>query len=102
MGYMLTGRHIPAQRAYELGVVNEVVPLAELDAAVDAWVQDILRCAPLSVRSTKEAALRGLEMTLEEAGSARYEWEDRRRKSPDSVEGPRAFAEKRAPKWSGS
>ncbi len=102
MGYMLTGRHIPAQRAYELGVVNEVVPLARLDEAVDAWVQDIIRCAPLSVRSTKEAALRGLNMTLEEAGNARYEWEDRRRKSQDQIEGPRAFAEKRAPNWTGS
>ena len=102
MGYMLTGRHIPAQRAYELGVVNEVVPLAELDAAVESWVQDILRCAPLSVRSTKEAAMRGLNMTLEEAGSASYEWEERRRKSQDQVEGPRAFAEKRQPNWTGS
>ena len=56
MGYMLTGRHIPAQRAYEIGLVNEVVPLAKLDDAVAAWVADIVRCAPLSVRATKEAA----------------------------------------------
>ena len=101
MGYMLTGRHIPAARAYELGVVNEVVPLARLDAAVDAWVEDILRCAPLSVRATKEAARRGLEMTLEEAGGTSYVWEDRRRRSEDAIEGPRAFAEKRTPTWLG-
>ncbi len=101
MGYMLTGRHIPAQRAYELGLVNEVVPLAKLDETVDGWVNDILRCAPLSVRSTKEAAMRGLAMPLEEAATARYEWEMRRRSSEDSVEGPRAFAEKRAPNWTG-
>lgn len=101
MGYMLTGRHIPAQRALELGVVNEVVPLAQLDDAVEKWVADILRCAPLSVRATKEAAMRGLDMSLPEAGRASYEWEDRRRRSEDSVEGPRAFAEKRTPKWTG-
>lgn len=101
MGFMLTGRHIPAARAYELGIVNEVVPLAKLDEAVDAWVRDILRCAPLSVRATKEAAMRGLDVTLEEAGRVRYEWEDRRRKSDDAVEGPRAFAEKRTPNWLG-
>ena len=102
MGYMLTGKHIKAARAYELGLCSEVVPLADLDACVDTYVEDILKCAPLSVRSTKEAAMRGLQMTLEEAGKARYEWEMKRRESQDSVEGPRAFAEKRAPNWTGS
>jgi enoyl-CoA hydratase/carnithine racemase len=101
MGYMLTGRHIPAPRAYELGIVNEVVPLERLDAAVDAWVQDILRCAPMSVRATKEASMRGLDVTLAEAGRGSYEWENLRRKSEDAVEGPRAFAEKRTPNWLG-
>jgi dehydration protein DpgD len=101
MGYMLTGRHIPAQRAYELGLVNQVVPLAKLDEAVAEWVRDIVRCAPLSVRASKEAALRGLEMPLQEAAGARYEWEMRRRASADAVEGPRAFAEKRTPNWTG-
>ena len=101
MGYMLTGRHIPAKRAYELGLVNEVVPLAELDDAVAAYVKDILRCAPLSVRATKEAAMVGLDMSLVDAGNARYEWENRRRRSEDAVEGPRAFAEKREPNWQG-
>jgi enoyl-CoA hydratase/carnithine racemase len=101
MGYLLTGRHIPAQRAYEIGLVNEVVPLAKLDDAVAAWVADIVRCAPLSVRATKEAAMRGLLMPLPEAANARYEWEMARRQSADSVEGPRAFAEKRAPNWTG-
>ncbi len=101
MGYMLTGRHIPAARAYEIGLVNDVVPLAKLDEVVEGYVQDILRCAPLSVRSTKESALRGLDMPLPEAGRAHFEWEDRRRKSEDSIEGPRAFAEKRAPNWTG-
>lgn len=102
MGFMLTGRHIPVQRAYELGMVNEVVPLAELDAAVERTVDDIRRCAPLSVRSSKEASMRGLDMTLPEAGQGEYKWELARRASADAVEGPRAFAEKREPQWTGS
>ncbi|MGI9325167.1 MAG: enoyl-CoA hydratase-related protein [Pseudomonadales bacterium] len=101
MGYLLTGRHMSAQRAYELGLVNQVVPAAQLDAAVAEWVQDIVRCAPLAVRATKEAAMRGLDVPLSEAQTLEYEWETRRRRSDDAQEGPRAFAEKRAPQWQG-
>ena len=101
MGYMLTGRHMTAQRAYELGLVNQVVPAAELDATVDEWAADILRCAPLAVRATKEAAMRGLDMPLPQAFYTEYESERRRRNSADTLEGPRAFAEKRAPNWQG-
>lgn len=102
MGYMLTGRHIPAQRAYDLGLVNEVVPLDKLDETVDGYVQDILACAPLSIRATREMAMRGLDHSLPEAFYGEYEWEKRRRRSPDASEGPRAFAEKRQPNWTGA
>ena len=101
MGYLLTGRHMSAARAYELGLVNEVVPLADLDDAVDAWIADILRCAPLAVRATKEATMRGLDLPLPQAYYTEYQWERRRRRSEDAVEGPRAFAEKRPPDWQG-
>ena len=101
MGYLLTGRHMSAERAYEIGLVNQVVPLAELDAAVDEWVADIKRCAPLSVRATKQCALKGLDMTLPVAFNADYEWEAKRRISEDAREGPLAFEEKRDPQWKG-
>ncbi|SNT34394.1 crotonobetainyl-CoA hydratase/dehydration protein DpgD [Noviherbaspirillum humi] len=101
MGLMLTGRVLPAARAYELGLVNQVVPPAELDAAVDAWVADMLECAPLSLQSTKQCALLGLGQPLEQAMMAVYPLEEKRKASADTIEGPKAFAEKRKPQWTG-
>jgi len=101
LGYLMTGRQLTAQRAYELGLVNEVVPAAELDACVDAWVADILACAPLAVRAVKEAALASAHLSLEQAFATRYPAEERRMFSEDAKEGPRAFVEKRPPRWQG-
>ena len=64
MGMLLTGRRISATEAYRAGLVNEVVPLAELLVAVRRRADDILACAPLSVQATKEAVLKGLELSL--------------------------------------
>jgi crotonobetainyl-CoA hydratase/dehydration protein DpgD len=100
MGYLMTGRRMSAARAYELGLVNEVAPLAELDACVERWVEDLLRSAPLSLRAIKQAAQASSTLPLQQAFDARYEWEERRRASADCKEGPRAFIEKRPPRWS--
>ncbi|MFJ8941267.1 enoyl-CoA-hydratase DpgD [Streptomyces sp. NPDC102365] len=99
MGHLLTGRPMTAQRAYELGLVNEVVASGDLDDSTEAWVADIVRCAPLAVRAVKEAATKSAALPLEAAFTARYPWEERRMHSSDAVEGPRAFAEKREPRW---
>jgi len=102
MGILLTGRRVPAQEAKELGIVNEVVPQEQLMKAARAWAQQILECAPLSVRASKEAAMQGLEFaSLEEATSLRTEQMRRMFRSADLIEGPRAFAEKRKPDWKG-
>ncbi|MGW7518019.1 enoyl-CoA-hydratase DpgD [Streptomyces sp. NPDC054796] len=101
MGYLLTGRRMDAATALRYGLVNEVVPAGELDECVDGWVADLVRSAPLSVRAIREAALKSVDMPLEEAFTATYTWEERRRRSDDAVEGPRAFAEKREPVWTG-
>jgi crotonobetainyl-CoA hydratase/dehydration protein DpgD len=102
MGYLLTGRRMSAAEALRFGLVNEVVPLHDLDAAVDRWTDALRRSAPLSVRALKEAVQRSLHLPLEEAFTATYAWEEKRRRSHDAVEGPRAFAEKRAPVWRGA
>ena len=99
MGHLLTGRSLSARRAFELGLVNEVVAADDLDACVGEWVGDILRCAPLSVRAIKEAASRSAAMPLEVAFATRYPWEERRMHSRDAREGPTAFAEQREPRW---
>jgi crotonobetainyl-CoA hydratase/dehydration protein DpgD len=102
MGHLMTGRPITAARAYELGLVNEVAPLDEIDACVDRWVQDLLRCAPLSLRAIKEAHAASAHQSVEQAFQGEYRWETARRHSADCQEGPRAFAEKRPPRWRGA
>ncbi|WP_394619029.1 enoyl-CoA-hydratase DpgD [Lentzea sp. JNUCC 0626] len=101
LGHLLTGRPMTAARAYELGLVNEVVPAAELESCVDGWVADLVRAAPLAVRAAKEAATRSVSLSLPEAFAAEYVWERRRMASLDAAEGPAAFAEKREPRWLG-
>ena len=101
MGMLLTGRRVSAQEGVELGFVNQVVPQAELMKTARAWADQILECAPLSVRASKDAAMQGLELGLKEAMAAQYDAIRAMMKSEDFVEGPRSFAEKRAPNWKG-
>lgn len=101
MGYLLTGRRMDVARAYELGLVNEIVPPEQLDTCVESWVEDILACAPLSVRAIKEAVAKSESLPLGDAFAMEYAWETRRMHSLDAKKGPRAFTEKRHPKWQG-
>ncbi|MEU1290195.1 enoyl-CoA-hydratase DpgD [Kitasatospora sp. NPDC005856] len=101
MGHLLTGHRMTAHQALAFGLVNEVVPDDRLDACVERWTADLLRCAPLSQRALKEAVLRSVDLPLEQAFTTRYHWEEARRASEDAREGPRAFTEKRRPVWRG-
>ena len=101
MGYILTGRHMTAQEAHRWGIVNEVVPLADLMPTVHRWAQDILEGAPLSIRASKQAAMMGLGHPLDIALNLEYTQSTAMRRSEDVVEGPKAFAEKRKPNWKG-
>lgn len=101
MEYLLTGRIMTAEEALGHGLVNRVAPLAELDEAVNDLIDEIMLCAPLSVRATKQATMRGLETGLGEALGATYPAVHEMMASDDAKEGPLAFAEKRDPEWSG-
>ncbi|HZW74279.1 MAG TPA: hypothetical protein VFF43_12065, partial [Caldimonas sp.] len=60
---------------------------------------EILECSPLSIRASKQAVLMGLGHPLDIAQRLQYMEVERMRRSEDTVEGPRAFAEKRKPNW---
>ena len=61
MGMMLTGRHVPAKEGYELGFVTAVVPTGQALAEAKKWAGQIMECSPMSLRATKQAAMRCLK-----------------------------------------
>jgi crotonobetainyl-CoA hydratase len=103
MGMILTGRHVPAREGFELGFVNEVVPRGEALAAAERWAALICQNSPMSIRASKQAAMRGLNATLPDAIAEQREYPAVQDMiaSADFVEGPKAFAEKRPPRWQG-
>jgi crotonobetainyl-CoA hydratase len=101
MGMLLTGRRIKAAEALAFGLVNEVVPRADLDAVVDRWISDIMACAPLAVRAIKSTVRRTAQMSVQEAQRHRHPALVAALKSEDSKEGVQAFLEKRKPLWLG-
>jgi len=102
MGMLLTGRRISAREAADYGLINEVVPRAELDRAVERWVAEILECAPLSLRAIKQSARRTAHLAAAEAQALRLPAVVEALQSADAHEGVRAFREKRKPAWKGS
>lgn len=92
---------MPADEAHKWGVVNEVVPAAELMAAARRWADAVLECSPLSLWASKESVLEGRHLSINDAINRRHEYLMKLEASEDSKEGPRAFREKRKPKWTG-
>ena len=98
---ILLGRRISAQRAYEIGLVNQVVAPGGLQSAVDAMLVELRGCAPLSVRSAKESIERATQSDVETAMRIERECYDQTLYSDDRNEGLAAFAESRPPNFTG-
>ncbi len=99
----LTGRHerMSAQRAYELGMISEVVPHERLLERAREVAHLVNRNAPLAVRGTRLAIRKGIDLPLHEAEILAEAFRERVVRTDDAKEGPLAFTEKRAPKWTG-
>jgi enoyl-CoA hydratase/carnithine racemase len=98
---LLTGEPIDAATALDYGLVNRVVPEAELDAAVAALVERIAASSPLTLRIGKEAFYRQVDLAEDEAYELTREVMARNAEVGDAQEGIGAFLEKRAPRWTG-
>jgi len=101
MAMMLTGQRIGAKRALELGLVNEVVPRAQLDEAVARWTESVLACAPLSLRAIKQVVRQTSTLSPAQAQALRLPALVQALQSQDAQEGVLAFQQKRKPQWRG-
>lgn len=101
MEILLTGDRISAEEAYRIGLVNYVVPAAEVMPTAERFAQTLAANGPLALRKIKEAVIRTSGVPLNEAFKIETECADAVMKSDDAKEGPRAFMEKRAPRYTG-
>ncbi len=102
MRMALMGRQerLGAQRAYDLGLVSEVIPHEQLMERTMQIVGLLHRNAPLAVRGTRLGIRKGLGLPLYEAEFVAETFRERVTRTEDALEGPRAFLEKRPPRWS--
>lgn len=101
MAMILTGERIKADVAERFGLVNEVVPFADLAATAQKWADKINAASPLANQAAKAAALGRLGYPLEVALMTRFEEIEQYAESHDKREGELAGAERRKPVWTG-
>lgn len=99
---ILSGNSIDAGEALRVGLVNRVVPLPDLVSEAVRLAETIASRGPLAVRAAKRAVLEGLNLGIEAGLELEAELFEQLMHTEDAVEGPRAFAEKRPPRFRGA
>jgi enoyl-CoA hydratase len=102
MEIMLTGEFITAQEALRIGFINKIVPADQLITSAEAIAHRIVKNGPLAVKAIKESVIRTTGMPLEKGLILEKELAAPIYSSKDAKEGPRAFKEKREPKYIGA
>lgn len=98
--FFLTGERLTAQRAFESGLVNQVVPLEELDTAVEERVKHLLSSGPYALNVCKQLLQKVPLLNFEEAKTYTADVLAKLREGEEAQEGMAAFFEKRKPRWS--
>jgi len=98
--FFLTGERLNAEKACNAGLLNAVVPLEELDAAVDGLVKQLISSGPEAITKCKELLRKVAEMPFDKAKEYTAEVIAQLRISDEGQEGMAAFLEKRRPRWS--
>jgi enoyl-CoA hydratase len=101
MEIVLVGEHMSAQEAHRIGLVNAVVPADQVMPKAEALARKIAANGPIAVRKTKETVLRSLSISFDEGFRIERENADFTMRTEDAKEGPRAFMEKRPPRFVG-
>jgi enoyl-CoA hydratase/carnithine racemase len=96
---LLSGQPLTAQEAFQVGLVNAVVPGAEVMAEARRWAETLLKCGPLALRAAKRAMLEGYHLPLEEGLAVEQRLFNSLAYTEDVREGLAAFSEKRPPQF---
>jgi methylglutaconyl-CoA hydratase len=99
--YFMTGERLTARKALECGLVNRVVPAAELDRTVEELLEKLCSSGPQALATCKRMVREVAEMDLDRAGPATAEMIAKLRMSDEGQEGMSAFLERRKPRWVG-
>jgi enoyl-CoA hydratase/carnithine racemase len=97
MEMLLLGRRLAAHEALSYGLINKVVPLADVMPTAEEYARRLCENGPLALRASKELAIRSQSVPLEQGLRLEEAFQEFLRATEDAKEGPRAFAEKRKP-----